>query len=303
VSVPLLPLYGWLGLAIIVAAEALLFRGSPIVGHWFTPIVWTGYVLVVDGIVARRTGESLLTTHRSELIGVALASILCWWLFEWYNAPRFWEGGPAAEGTWWKYHELERNPFLRRIGYDWAFATIFPALFLTARGLQSLAFARARVSPLRIPRPLLWASIVTGAICALLPFVVVSPWLVPLVWIAYALLLEPINHLRGAPSWLTALERGDASLLLSLLASGLLCGLLWEFWNYWALTRWTYRVPYFGDVKLFEMPLLGYLGFPPFALECFAMYNFLRSLFRDREAPAERYSAASRYPTPGSVRR
>src|SRR6266545_3637760 len=298
-----LPPTSIVGLGVIIAAEALLFRGSPIVGHWFTPIVWTGYVLVVDGVVARRTGESLLTTHRSELVGVTLASILCWWLFEWYNAPRFWEGGPATEGIWWTYHELEPNAFLRRIGYDWAFATIFPAIFLTARGLRALVFARARVSPVRVPRTVLWVSVVAGAICAVLPFVIVSPWLVPLVWIAYVLLLEPLNHLRGAPSWLAALERGDASLLLSLLASGLLCGLLWEFWNYWALTRWTYTVPYFGDVKLFEMPLLGYLGFPPFALECFAMYNFLRSLFRDREAPAERYSAASRYPTPGSVRR
>ena len=295
-----IPLHGWLGLGVILAAEALLFRGSPIVGHWFTPIVWTGYVLLVDGIVARRTGESLLTTHRSELVGTALASILCWWLFEWYNAPRFWEAGRAAEGLWWQYHGLEPNTFLRRVGYDWAFATIFPALFLTARAFRALVFPRLRVSPFRLSSVVLWVSIATGAVCAVLPFVVVSPWLVPLVWIAFVLLLEPVNHMRGAPSWLTALQRGDASLLVSLLASGLVCGLLWEFWNYWAVTRWTYTVPYMGDVKVFEMPLLGYLGFPPFALECFAMYSFLRSLVsRDREVP---YSA-SRYPTPGSVRR
>ena len=35
-------------------------------------------------------------------------------------------------------------------------------------------------------------------------------------------------------------------------------------------------MPYLGDVKVFEMPVLGYLGFPPFALECFAMYHWLR---------------------------
>jgi hypothetical protein len=29
-------------------------------------------------------------------------------------------------------------------------------------------------------------------------------------------------------------------------------------------------------VKIFEMPVLGYLGFPPFALECYAMWHFLR---------------------------
>jgi len=198
---------------------------------------------------------------------------------------------------------VEGNPFLRRVGYDWAFATIFPALFLTARALRVLAFPRLRVPPLRVSRGVLRGVMALGAACAVLPLIVVSPWLVPLVWIAYVLLLEPVNHLRGAPSWLTALTRGDASLLVSLLASGLVCGLLWEFWNYWALTRWTYTVPYAGDVKLFEMPMLGYLGFPPFALECFALYNFLRSIFRDRAATSAGHSAASRYPTPGSVRR
>ena len=30
--------------------------------------------------------------------------------------------------------------------------------------------------------------------------------------------------------------------------------------------------------KVFEMPVLGYLGFPPFALECAVMYNFMQVL-------------------------
>jgi hypothetical protein len=32
------------------------------------------------------------------------------------------------------------------------------------------------------------------------------------------------------------------------------------------------------DVKIFEMPVPGYLGFPAFALECFTMYVFCRRL-------------------------
>ena len=34
---------------------------------------------------------------------------------------------------------------------------------------------------------------------------------------------------------MAALATGDASLVLALLASGAVCGVLWEFWNYWAL--------------------------------------------------------------------
>ena len=75
-------LHGWLGLVVVLAAEGLLLAGHPVVGRWFTPIVWTGYVLVVDGLVARRTGRSYLTSARMELVLVALASIGCWWLFE-----------------------------------------------------------------------------------------------------------------------------------------------------------------------------------------------------------------------------
>ena len=72
--------------------------------------------------------------------------------------------------------------------------------------------------------------------------------------------------------------RGSFNRVASLLASGFVCGILWEFWNYWAISKWTYTVPYLGNVKIFEMPVLGYLGFPPFAVECWAIYIFCRSL-------------------------
>jgi hypothetical protein len=273
--------HGWAGLAVIVGAEALLVAGQPLVSRWFTPIVWTGYILLADALLARWTGQSYLTTARAELVLVALASIGCWWLFEWYDAPRFWRGGDDLTGLWWQYHGLEPNLWLRRLGYDWSFATIFPALFLTAAALRARVFAGARVRPVRLPPAALRAALVVGAVCVALPLLVVSRWLVPLVWLGWALLLEPLNYRAGRASWLGALARGDASLLLALLGAGAVCGVLWEFWNYWALTKWTYTVPYLGHVKIFEMPVLGYLGFPPFALECYAMYHWLRGRLPD----------------------
>ncbi len=279
---PRLPLHAYLGGAVIVGAEILLLSGSALVGRWFTPIVWTGYVLLMDAVVARLTGRSYLTTDRVEGVLVALASIGCWWLFEWYDAPRFWRGGADAVGLWWQYHNMEPDLLLRRVGYDWAFATIFPALFLTAAALRATLFARARVRPWRPSSGVLNLTVAAGAASVVLPLAVVSAWLVPLVWTGWALLLEPWNCRRGRPSWLTDLEGGDASRLCALLASGLVCGVLWEFWNFWALTKWTYMVPYGPDVKLFEMPVLGYLGFPPFALESFALYHWLRGLLGER---------------------
>ena len=54
-------------------------------------------------------------------------------------------------------------------------------------------------------------------------------------------------------------------------------------------------MPYLGSLKLFEMPVLGYLGFPPFALECYAMYHWLRGAARAaRAARARCYNSPAR---------
>src|SRR5258705_8140151 len=145
------PLYGYLGFLIIVAAEALLFSGNQIVRHWFTRIVWTGYILFVDGLVYALRSRSLLMTDRLELLVIVVVSIGGWWLCEFYNAPRFWKSDLEL---WWHYHNLEPNPFLRRVGYDWAFATIFPLLFLTAEVFATTIFnQKNRGLALKLSKP------------------------------------------------------------------------------------------------------------------------------------------------------
>ena len=58
--------------------------------------------------------------------------------------------------------------------------------------------------------------------------------------------------------------------------SGFLCGVLWEFWNYWSRAKWHYTVPIMEHLRSSRCRVPGYLGFPAFALECFTMYVFLR---------------------------
>ena len=278
-------IHGYLGIVVILAAEVLLFTGNAVVGRWFTPIVWTGYVLLADALVHRLRGRSPLVSDRAGLLVLSVVSVAGWWLFEFYNAPRFWRSDLEL---WWHYHNLEPNPYLRRVGYDWAFATISPAMFLTAEVFRAAVFRRWRGwQPRKLSRPLLYLLVLAGAALAALPFVYISAWLVPLVWLALILLLDPLNYLRGWPSVTGDLARGDLRRLASLLAAGAVCGVLWEFWNYWAAAKWTYTVPYLGDVKIFEMPVLGYLGFPPFAVECWAFYVFCLSLLARRRPDPE----------------
>jgi len=272
--------HGYVGIAIVVGAEALLFAGNQLVGHWFTPIVWTGYVLFMDALVYKLKGRSLLMNDRLGFLVIAIVSIAAWWLCEFYNAPRFWNSNLEL---WWHYHSLEPNLFLRRVGYDWAFATIFPALFETAELFTITVFGRMKLAKtFSLSKPLLVAFSVVGAVAVILPLVFPSRWLAPVLWLSFILLLDPLNALRGWPSIIGDISRGDWRRLWALLASGLVCGVLWEFWNYWALSKWTYTVPYFGSIKIFEMPVLGYLGFLPFAVECWAIYIFCRSLLTPR---------------------
>ena len=89
-----------------------------------------------------------------------------------------------------------------------------------------------------------------------------SPWLAAPVWLGFIFLLDPLNAKHGAESLRGDLRAQHPWRLVNLLVAGLVCGLLWECWNYWAYTKWVYTVPVPPDIKLFEMPLAGYLGFP-----------------------------------------
>jgi hypothetical protein len=96
-----------------------------------------------------------------------------------------------------------------------------------------------------------------------------------------------VNYRLGAPSLLKEWERGSLRKTALLMTSGLLCGIFWEFWNFWATTKWVYTVPFLNEFKLFEMTAPGFLGFIPFALECYVMtaciYLFRKNIGWERD--------------------
>ena len=110
----------------------------------------------------------------------------------------------------------------------------------------------------------------------------VARYLAAPVWLGFIFLLEPINQRLGGESLL--LETGPAhrrlDRVINLSFSGLLCGVLWEFWNYWAQAKWVYVFPIGQGTKVFEMPLAGFLGFPVFAVECLMMFEFVGTIRR-----------------------
>ena len=200
----------------------------------------------------------------------------------------------------WHYTGLPENFWLRHFGYGWAFATISPAIF---EGAGLIAVVRAgwagqagrdrQDSPAPCPSCPSCPSAPSSALPALAaaPTLLVSPLLVSAeiarylaapVWLGFIFLLDPINARLGGDSLLVEWRAGRFERTINLALSGMLCGILWELWNFWAHAKWHYTVPIMEDLKIFEMPVPGYFGFPPFALECFTMYEFLRRVLRVR---------------------
>ncbi|MBI2939651.1 MAG: hypothetical protein HYY04_04365 [Chloroflexi bacterium] len=272
------PLYGVLGALAVVVAEAVMFARVDPVFTYFTAIVWTGYILFADALVYRLRGESLLTRRRSEFAVMALWSVPAWLLFEAYN----------LHLQNWRYVGLPDDVLLQALGYGWSFATILPGVLETAELVAASGLLATRPSiRWQITPALLRGWLAMGLALLVAPLLVpagVAGYLFGLIWIGVILALEPINYRLGAVSLLRDLERGSTVRLRQLLVAGALCGLLWEFWNYWAGAKWYYSIPYpldFG-LRVFEMPLLGFLGFPPFAVECFCLHQlawrFVRGL-------------------------
>jgi hypothetical protein len=254
----------WLGLAIMIVSETATLAHLEPFASWNTPICWTGFILFCDEIVYRARGESWMRSAPGEFALLTIASIPLWLVFEFYNL--------YLDN--WNYTGLPENFWLRQFGYAWSFATIWPAVF-EAADLVGVARSRGSRPPdaRALPDlPGLWLALGVAMLAS--PFLApptVARYLAGPVWLGFIFLLDPINARLSAQT-LTR-ER-----VINLSLSGLLCGVLWEFWNFWSAAKWHYTVPIMEHQKIFEMPLPGYLGFPAFALECFTMYVFVRAI-------------------------
>lgn len=288
----MLKVHGYIGFLIIVFVHVtLIFQIQPFIS-WTTPTAWTGYILLLDSIIYRLKGRSLLCNRAKRFLVLFPLSIVLWVIFELYN----------LHLVNWEYINLPDNMALRLFGYSWSFATILPAIFLTAEFIERLhLFDRARIKPVRVTKSGLYCWMGMGGLFLIGPLLVpqsIAVYLFGFVWIGFILVLDPLNRFMGKPSLFSDLERGNLNALLTLMVAGYICGLFWEFWNYWAHTKWIYTFPITQNIKYFEMPILGFLGFGPFALELYAMYYVvvgLKQKFSGEEIQPQR-EGESLYP-------
>jgi hypothetical protein len=255
----------------------------PLSYFYFFPI-WLGYILVVDGLVALRTGASPMRRSGLRVAWMFAASILQWWIFEAFN---------EIVHNWTYLQPLDYSTTQYAILSSIAFATVIPAVLTTAELVRSF-----RLDPLRrIPaiRPRGWLLLAVHAAGWLMIAVTVA-WpghAFPLVWLSLIFLLDPLATVLGGRSIAWHVGRGDWSPVFNLGLAALVCGWFWELWNVYALPKWTYSIPHVEWLHIFEMPLLGYGGYIPFGIEVYAFYTAIRLLVPKVTWPDVRVS--SRY--------
>jgi len=260
---------------ILFAEACLVFQSqnefAKLISVWTTPICWWGYILLIDALIFRIKGQSLLCTRTREFFFWQVPfSIAFWLLFEVYN----------FHLVNWRYDGLPKNPFVLVVGLGLSFATIMPGMFQTAELLDALrVFERYRIAKLRVTACKVYVAVVVGFLFVIVPLLLpreYAKYTFCFVWTGFVLIFDPVVYSSGGPSLLGDIERGDLRRIINLLVAGYICGMLWEFWNYWAAAKWVYTAPFTQDVKIFEMPIAGFLGFGPFAWEYFCGYQFLR---------------------------
>ncbi len=259
----------FVSLAPLVFAGSLfgLVQGIEPFTSWFYVFGWWSYILLLDGVVYLRSGRSMLLSRPLAFAYSLPWSCLFWLIFEVVN----WRLNN------WYYVGLPAATLARSVGIFISFATVLPGVFESADLLRSFGlFEGTRVNPQRWRFTEERARLMTGlGLCFLLLPLAFPRYAFPLIWGATTLLLEPRLARRGHVGLWSLLAAGRPARLYGMLAAGVITGFLWESWNYWATAKWIYTVPFFEDSKLFEMPFAGFLGFPPFALECYSFARFL----------------------------
>jgi hypothetical protein len=255
-----------------------LWKDVELIAQPFYAYAWWGYIFILDGWIAWKCGNSLLTRRRKHVLPMLIWSVTFWYFFELLNL-RYQN---------WYYVGVYKDHTVGFLFSLVCFSTVLIGMFetyewvtvLSRRSTTDVSYGRFANRPYWK-----WVSYAMQGIGLIMVTLslVYPTYLAPLVWGSVSFLLDPWNYRRRARSILRDFEVGDYGLVIRLLAAGLICGAYWESMNFFAPQKWIYTVRGLENLKLFEMPLLGFLGFPALVLDGMAVYSFLSSWFLENE--------------------
>ena len=270
------PKWGFGALLLMLVAWASSWGLLPLpkwIRMWsFTPL-WVGFIVFVNALTTWRLGTCLLLRRPEAFVGLFLLSCVFWWYFEFLN--RFVQ-------NWYYMGVSELGPVRYSVMASLAFSTVLPAVMSVNELLKSTrAFEDAfnfKKDKRKVPRPLA-AGILAISALSLSLIGVYPDILFPIVWISPLFVICSLKVLLWLPNLMDFAAQKEFGPLVRLSTSGLICGFFWEMWNYLSYPKWLYSIPFVGQCKVFEMPILGYMGYLPFGLECAAVSSLLIPLW------------------------
>ena len=274
-----LPFWFWFGLfcwATSLSFLAFHLKQPAWFIHWSdVPLFW-GAVLILDGIVYKRSGgKSLVAIIPQELIGIGVASMTGWMIFEFMNF--------FVDDNWYYPwgNILDREEFLLYafivssgllpLAFEWYL------LFLTIPKLAN-RFKNGIKIKLNSPfKSTLLILSLTGMFAAgLFP-----DQLFFILWVSPPLILAVVLGKIGIWTPFNPIAKGNWGPVLLSALTYLVTGFTLEGQNYLSAIHngqtalftndpayWQYSLPYVNVAHIFEMPILGYFGYFPFGVYC-----------------------------------
>ena len=273
-SIKKFPLHGWVGIILISVFWYLNWNLEGLRTNLLFFPLWLGFILTIDSIVFYRKSTSLISRSKKKFISLFFISAPAWWLFELINAKTqnwFYDGKQFFTNT--EYAVLATI----------SFSTVMPAVFTTAELVSTFKWIKKyshRKVPFRSNVPTIKFFIMGIIMLTLIIFI--PTYFYYFEWLAVYLILEPINYKMNNRTLLEYLSKGNWQIIISLSLGTLICGFFWEMWNYYSYPKWIYDTPMVNFLHVFEMPLLGYIGYITFSWELFAIYNFIVGIFAKR---------------------
>lgn len=303
------PLWFWIGLVSFGTSIFFLWtksHGPLLFLHWSDfPLFW-GLTLLIDGWAYKRNGgKSLVSEYPQEIVGIGVSSALGWMLFEYLNF--------FVDDNWYYPfgNIIDREQFLL---YAILISTgLLPLAFVFYGLFNTVHVLRHRFT--QGPKLILGSTLKT----VLLVASVASIFLAGLypdelfftLWLSPAMVIGLTLDKVGVWTPFRSIGKGNWRPVLIFSLTYLAAGLCLECENYFsgihvgdvvtytqAPAYWQYNLPYVNRFHLFEMPVVGFLGYMPFGLYCwvywiaFAYIQGIPSVYY-KEDPIEPNTAAS----------
>lgn len=253
-------LFHKISIVMILFGVLLLIYPLPFISYFTYPIMVWGILGIIDFLNVLRWKISLMSRDGKSFWGIIIPiSILYWLFFEYLNLlyPQ------------WAYLNTPPDQFFAPVLTFISFTTVIPLI------MEVLWLFTGPITSFQLPvilagsaKQKTWILFPIGLLMLIVSLI--QPQILQFMWIIPFLLFFPF-----VPTTPVSLNRFKF-LILYLIVSAIGSGIIWETVNFWAKTKWQYLLlPH--TPHLFDMPLLGYLGYIPFTLSTYTVYLWINS--------------------------